>query len=90
MSRGYQIPLIEVDPLIKLSEVERALSKIFYPAPSRPTIVGWLQQGYCDFFAVKILFEGSQLGNGENWFVYKTSLDRLIYQSQSGYQKLAA
>lgn len=72
------MPLIEVDPLIKLSEVERALSKVFYPAPSRPTIVGWIEDG---------TLEGQQIGRGDNWFVYKTSLDNFILQFQ---QRLAA
>lgn len=74
------MPLLEIDPLIKLGEVERILSQVFCPAPSRPTIVSWLEDGTLD---------GKQIGRGDNWFVYKTSLDNLILQSQSGY-KLAA
>ena len=49
--RYYQMPLIEIDQLIKLGEVERILSQVFFPAPSRPTIVGWIEDGtlvsYC-------------------------------------------
>lgn len=78
MSRFYQLPLIEVDPLIKLSEVERALSKVFYPAPSRPTIVQWIEDG---------TLEGQQFGRGDNWHVFKTSLDNFILNCQ---RKMAA
>lgn len=73
------MPLLNVDPLIKLGEVERILAKIFFPAPSRPTIVGWIEEGTLD---------GKQIGRGDNWFVYQSSLDDFIRQSQP--QKLAA
>ena len=41
----YQMPLLNIDPLIKLGEVERILSRIFRPAPSRPTLVEWIEDG---------------------------------------------
>lgn len=69
----YQFPLIDVDPLIKLSKVERELARVFAPAPSRPTIVGWIEQGTLD---------GKQIGRGDNWFVYQSSLDSFIRQNQ--------
>lgn len=72
------MPLLEIDPLIKLGEVERILAQIFHPAPSRPTIVNWLEDGTLD---------GKQIGRGDNWHVFKTSLDSFILQSQ---QKIAA
>lgn len=76
------MPLLNIDPLIKLGEVERILCKIFRPAPSRPTIVGWIEEGTLD---------GRQVGRGDNWFVYQSSLDNLIRESQSTrQQKLAA
>lgn len=77
--RYYQMPLINIDPLIKLVEVERILSKVFFPAPSRPTIVAWIEDGTLD---------GKQIGRGDNWFVYQSSLNNLIVQSQP--VKLAA
>ncbi|MBS1793371.1 MAG: hypothetical protein JSS81_05930 [Acidobacteria bacterium] len=73
------MPLIEIDQLIKLGEVERILSQVFFPAPSRPTIVGWIEDGTLD---------GKQIGSGGNWFIYKSSLDNLIEQSQP--RRLAA
>lgn len=74
--------LLDTDPLIKLGEIERVLAKIFRPCPSRPTIVGWIEDG---------TLEGHQLGLGRNWFVYKSSLDQFILQLQSPrQQKLAA
>ena len=73
------MPLINIDRLIKLGEVERILSQVFHPAPSRPTIVAWIEDGTLD---------GKQIGRGDNWFVYQSSLDTLICKSQP--QKLAA
>jgi hypothetical protein len=79
---AYQMPLLNIDPLIKLVNVEQILSRIFQPAPSRPTIVGWIEDG---------TLEGRQVGRGDNWFVYQSSLDNFIRQSQSvGQQKMAA
>lgn len=78
----YQMPLLAIDPLIKLGEVERILSEVFRPAPSRPTIIGWIEEG---------TLEGRQVGVGNNWFVYESSLSKLIRESQSpSQQKLAA
>lgn len=79
--RGYQFPLINVDRLIKLGEVERALARVFSPAPSRPTIVEWIEEG---------LLEGIQIGNGKNHFVYESSLTNFIQRTQSATQKIAA
>lgn len=75
------MPLLEIDPLIKLGEVERILSQVFQPAPSRPTLVSWLEDG---------TLEGKQIGRGDNWFVYQSSLNNLILESQRNYQPLAA
>lgn len=73
------MPLINIDPLLKLIEVERILSQVFRPAPSRPTIVQWIEDG---------TLEGKQIGRGDNWFVYQSSLDNFILASQP--RKLAA
>ncbi|MEO8649177.1 MAG: hypothetical protein ABI539_08430 [Acidobacteriota bacterium] len=82
MRNAYQLPLLDFDPLIKLVVVESMLGKIFRPAPSRPTIVGWIEEG---------LLEGRQFGRGDNWFVYQSSLDDFIRASQADrQQKLAA
>jgi hypothetical protein len=79
---AYQMPLLNIDPLIKVGEVERILAKIFRPVPSRPTIVAWIEEG---------TLEGRQIGRGDNWFVYQSSLDKLIRESQTpSQQKLAA
>lgn len=75
------MPLIEIDQLIKLDEVERVLAKVFRPAPSRPTIVAWIEEGTLD---------GKQIGRGKNWFVYESSLNNLITQSQPKQINLAA
>lgn len=78
----YQMPLIDIDPLFKLAVVERALAKVFHPAPTRPTIVGWIEEGH---------LAGRQIGDGNNWLVYRSSLDKFILDSQTkSQQKLAA
>ena len=78
----YQMPLFDLDPLIKLGEVEAILSKVFRPVPSRPTIVEWIEEG---------ILTGKQIGLGNNWFVYASSLDKLILSTQEPRQlKLAA
>lgn len=82
MSHIYQMPLLNIDRLIKLGEVERVLRQVFVPAPSRPTIVGWIEEG---------MLEGLQIGLGDNWHVYSSSLDKLILSTQEPRQlKLAA
>jgi hypothetical protein len=76
------MPLLAIDPLIKLGEVERILEQVFRPAPSRPTIVAWIEEG---------TLEGKQIGRGDNWFIYESSLTKLIRDSQGmSQQKLAA
>lgn len=77
------MPLFDkIDRLIKLGEVERVLATIFWPAPSRPTLIAWIDEG---------ILEGKQIGPGGNWFVYTSSLDNFIRASQSARQhKLAA
>lgn len=75
------MPLLNIDRLIKLGEVERILSQIFYPAPSRPTIVAWLEEGVLD---------GRQIGRGEHHYIYESSLNNLIRAHQPNQQKLAA
>lgn len=78
----YQMPLLNIDPLIKLGEVERILSRIFRPAPSRPTLVEWIEDG---------TLEARRFGRGGNWYVYQSSLDNFIRASQAvSQQKLAA
>lgn len=80
--QNYQMPLLHIDQLIKLGEVERILERVFRPAPSRPTIVGWIEEG---------TLEGRKIGIGGNWFVYQSSLDNFIRASQGlRQQKLAA
>lgn len=79
----YQMPLLNIDPLIKLGSVEKIFAKLFPDRPpSRPTIIGWIEEG---------LLDGRQIGRGENWFVYQSSLDNFILRNQPArQQKLAA
>lgn len=82
MAKYYQTPLLAIDRLIKLGEVERILEHIFHPIPSRHTIVGWIEDG---------TLEGMQIGRGDNWHIYQSSLDKFILSTQVvSQQKLAA
>lgn len=70
----YQLPLPNFDPLLKLGEVERILARVFLGCvPSRPTLVGMLEDGTLD---------GRRLGRGRYWYVYKSSLDNYIINTQ--------
>ena len=78
----YQPPLPNLERLLRLGEVERALQKIFREStPSRPNLIMMCQDG---------TLEAIQLGRGRNWFVYETSLDNFIRATQPCQQKLAA
>lgn len=77
---NYQLPLINIDRLIKLGDVERELGKVFYTPPSRPTIVGWIEDGTLD---------GKQIGRGNNYYVFESSLNKFILKTQESFIKLA-
>lgn len=82
MRNVYQLPLPNFDPLLRLGDVERALAKVFLGCvPSRPTIVAMIEDGTLD---------GTKLGRGGYWFVYKSSLDNYILRIQSESQRMAA
>jgi hypothetical protein len=55
------------DRLIKLRDVERALTDCFHrdSRPSRNTIIGWIEEG-------RLL--GKQIGSGHNYYVWESSL----------------
>lgn len=76
--RNYQLPLINVDPLIKLGEVEEILGKVFLTVPSRPTLIEWIEEG---------VLEGRRVGRGRHWFVFQSSLNEFIENCQ---ERLAA
>lgn len=78
--RSYQPPLVEIDPLYKLGDVLRALEGIIEPVPTRNTIKEWMDEG---------ILEGKKIGLGENYYVYKSSLDKFILQCQRP-KKIAA
>lgn len=79
----YQPTLPNLERLLRLGEVERALGRIFFEStPSRPTLISMCEDG---------TFRAIQLGRGRNWFVYETSLTEFILQTQQPrQQKLAA
>lgn len=74
--------LVNFDPLIQISEVEVILRRMFRPAPSRPTIYEWIEDG---------TLEGRPIGKGRTWHVYQSSLEKLIDDLKAPrQQKLAA
>lgn len=72
---------MNIDRLIKLSEVERVLAKILYPTLDRKTIYGLIEDG---------TLEGRKIGRGDNHYVYESSLNNFIQSNQPKSQKLAA
>lgn len=82
MRNAYQPPLLNFDPLLKLHVVESALGRFMQPTPNRETIVAWIEDGTLD---------GEQIGRGNNWYVFQSSLDNFIRALQAPrQQKLAA
>ena len=76
------MPLPNFDPLLKLSVVEAALTRVFQPVPDRMTIYSWLEDG---------TLVGEQIGRGNNWYVYTSSLNTFILDIEARRQrKLAA
>lgn len=71
--RNYQLSLINVDRLLKMQRVEEVLGKVFDPIPDRKTIIGWLDEG---------ILEGKQIGRGDNYYIYESSLTRFITDMQ--------
>lgn len=57
------------DRLIKLRDVEREIADCFHrdSRPSRNTIIGWIEEG---------MLIGLQLGSGNNYYVWETSLQQ--------------
>ncbi len=63
--------LSQADKLIKLRDVELMFEEFFDPGsmPSRSTIVGWIEDG---------TLEGVQIGAGRNYYVRRSSIDKLF------------
>ena len=68
------MPLIRIDRLIKLGEVERILSRILMPVPSRHTLIAYIDNGtLC----------GRKFGRGNNYYVYESSLNDFVQSAQA-------
>jgi hypothetical protein len=79
---AYQLPFPNWDPLRRLSEVERALAKIFPDnVPCRKTLIAMCEDG---------TFEAKCDERNGYWWVYQSSLDDYIRALQQPRQKLAA
>ena len=61
----------KLDKLLRLSEAEEILRAIFNTAPSRPTLIGYIESGK---------LHGWQHPFNKYYFVYKSSLDEFIEQ----------
>jgi hypothetical protein len=72
-AKPYQIPLLEVDRLIKLGEVEKALARVIYPVPTRPTIIAYCESG---------ILLGRRIGKAGHYHVFQSSLDKFICENQ--------
>jgi hypothetical protein len=71
--KDFQIsqPSHKSDKLLRLSEAEEILRAIFNTAPSRPTLIGYIESGK---------LRGGQNPFNKYYFVYKSSLDEFIEQ----------
>lgn len=61
----------KTDKLLRLSEAEQILRAVFNTAPSRPTLIGYIESGK---------LRGGQNPFNNYYFVYKSSLDEFIEQ----------
>lgn len=75
--------LFPEDRLIKLRDVETVLRDFFHEGscPSRSTIIGWIEEG---------TLNGMQIGSGRNYYVYESSLDRLMSELRRSAIRAAA
>lgn len=62
---------LKTDKLLRLSEAEQILRTVFNTAPSRPTLIGYIESGK---------LRGGQNPFNNYYFVYKSSLDEFIEQ----------
>ena len=59
------------DKLLRLSEAENILRKVLNTAPSRPTLIGYIESGK---------LRGGRHPFNKYYYVYKSSLDEFIEQ----------
>ena len=64
------------DKLLRLSEVERLLRVILKTAPSRPTLIGYIESGK---------LQGVRHPFNNYYYVYQSSLDEFIKQIKVNY-----
>ena len=79
---SYQLPLINIDPLIKLGKVERILAQVFDEVPSRPTLIKYCEEG-------RLLGRQESRGKNKHWYVYKSSLDAYISEFENQWLEAA-
>lgn len=77
------LSLFPTDRLVKLRDVERIVAGCFDPdsRPSRTTIIAWIEEG---------TLSGKQIGPGKNYYVFRSSLDRLINEISQDILGMAA
>lgn len=76
-----QLPFPKLDKIIGLGEVERRLSRLMNPPPTRPTLIIYIERGW---------LLGFQNQFNKRYFVYESSLDSFIGQTIPAKEKLAA
>lgn len=76
-----QLPYQKLDKVIGLGEVERRLAQRMDAPPSRPTLIGYIENGWLLGFQHKF---------NKRYFVYESSLDLFISQTIPSKEQLAA
>lgn len=76
-----QLPYQKLDKVIGLGEVERRLSQLMNPPPSRPTLISYIENGW---------LLGFQHYFNKRYFVYESSLELFVAQTIPTKEKLAA
>lgn len=77
------LSLFPSDRLVKLRDAERIIASCFDDGsrPSRMTIIAWIEDG---------TLSGKQIGPGKNYYVFRSSLDRLLNEITADTLELAA
>ncbi|MEO6392851.1 MAG: hypothetical protein ABIP75_13470 [Pyrinomonadaceae bacterium] len=73
MPRPYEFGF-SIRPILRLNYVEKILraTRVVVPIPSRPTLIGWLEEG---------VWEGKKLDYG--WVVYEDSFHEWVRRMQA-------
>lgn len=76
-----QLPYQKLDKIIGLGEVERRLGRLMDAPPTRPTLIGYIENGWLLGFQNKF---------NKRYFVYESALESFITQTIPTKEQIAA